>query len=146
MMSTRTSNFPALYSLDAHARVHTQPRDNKNDRSNKVFIGLLIFVAAAATKRTRFAFETIPTIPLIIVPFAPVSPHEGLMLFIPKSVKKKKKKRLAHKRHCSHKYEHPYAPYIDTRCTTIRHGLAGLVSVGGRVKSETRIERAGVRK
>lgn len=94
MMSTRTSNFPALYSLDAHARVHTQPRDNKNDRSNKVFIGLLIFVAAAATKRTRFAFETIPTIPLIIVPFAPVSPHEGLMLFIPKSVKKKKKKKV----------------------------------------------------
>lgn len=96
MMSTRTSNFPALYSLDAHARVHTQPRDNKNDRSNKVFIGLLIFVAAAATKRTRFAFETIPTIPLIIVPFAPVSLHEGLMLFIPKSVKKKKKKKGWH--------------------------------------------------
>lgn len=66
------------------------------------------------------------------------------MLFIPKSVKKKKK--VGTQRHCSHKYEHPYAPYIDTRCTTIRHRLGGLVSVDGRVKSETRIERAGVRK
>lgn len=69
------------------------------------------------------------------------------MLFIPKSVKKrrKKKKRLAHKRPTvltNTSTQRPLHRYTVYYCV-LRHGL---VSVDGRVKSETRIERAGVRK
>lgn len=63
-----------------YTRAFTHRRDNKNDRSNKVFIGLLIFEAAAATRLTRFAFETIPRCLSLFL--SRRIPHEGLMLFI----------------------------------------------------------------
>lgn len=65
------------------------------------------------------------------------------MLFIPKSVKKKK--RLAHNATVLTNTS-THTPPTSIHSITIRHGLGGLVSVDGRVKSETRIERAGVRK